>query len=330
MGWSELRAMRTDGWKLILAPHPELYDLQRDPGELENLIAHHPAEADQLQKKIWEAAGTQARTEKVSTVPVDEQTRQELESLGYVSGGSTREIQLGGDAPDPKDRIGVLKTMESAEEFLNVHDNARAAELMEQALRQDPGNPMGHVYLAMARERAGQLERAVAVYEDAINRHVFTDIIYARLGKLYLRLHQLDKAVDVMSRAQQINPTDLDNLRNLGTAQLQFGRVDEAEKAFKAINLQNDHYSAAYNGLGLVAIQRNDADTARRDFEKAIELDSAEVEPLLNLGVLFDKAGNKRQALEYYQRFLEKASPKDYGALIPKVRAAVQDLKNGV
>jgi tetratricopeptide (TPR) repeat protein len=201
---------------------------------------------------------------------------------------------------------------------------------MEQALRQDPGNPMGHVYLAMARERAGQLERAVAVYEDAINRHVFTDIIYARLGKLYLRLHQLDKAVDVMSRAQQINPTDLDNLRNLGTAQLQFGRVDEAEKAFKAINLQNDHYSAAYNGLGLVAIQRNDADTARRDFEKAIELDSAEVEPLLNLGVLFDKAGNKRQALEYYQRFLEKASPKDYGALIPKVRAAVQDLKNGV
>lgn len=66
MGWSELSAMRRDGWKLILAPHPELYDLQHDPGEIQNLIANHPAEANQLQKKIWEAAGTQARTEKAS------------------------------------------------------------------------------------------------------------------------------------------------------------------------------------------------------------------------------------------------------------------------
>ena len=327
MRWSELRAMRTDDWKFILAPHPELYNLQRDPGEMQNLIANNPAEADQLQKKIWEAAGTESKTETVTAVPVDEQTRQELESLGYISGGSTREIQLGTDAPDPKDRIAVLKTMEEAEKFLNAHDNARAVQLMEQALRQDPGNPLGYVYLAMAQERAGRFERAVEVYQDAINRHIFTDLIYARLGKLYLRLHQLDKAVDAMSRANQINPTDLDNLRNLGTAELQFGRAAEAEKAFQAINLQNDHYSAAYNGLGLVAIQRGDGDTARRDFEKAIELDSSEVEPLLNLGVLFDKAGNKPMALRYYQQFLAKASPQDYAALIPKVRAAVQDLK---
>jgi len=330
MRWSELRAMRSDDWKLILAPHPELYNLQRDSGELQNLIAKNPAEADQLQKKIWEAAGTQSKTEKVTAAPVDEQTRQELESLGYVSGGATREIELGTDAPDPKDRIAVLKTMEEAEKFLNAQNNVRAAHFMEQALRQDPGNPLAHVYLAMALERAGQLQHAVEVYNAAIDRHIFTDIIYARLGKLYLRLHQLDKAVDAMSRANQINPTDLDNLRNLGTAQLQLGHVDGAEKAFKAITLQNDHYSAAYNGLGLVAIQRGDGDAARHDFEKAIELDSTEVEPILNLGVLFDKAGNKPMALRYYQQFLDKASPRDYAELIPKVRAAVRDLRSGV
>jgi len=50
----------------------------------------------------------------------------------------------------------------------------------------------------------------------------------------------------------------------------------------------------------------------------------------LNLGVLYDKAGNKPLALRYYQQFLEKASPKDYSALIPKVRSAVRDLKSGV
>jgi arylsulfatase A-like enzyme/tetratricopeptide (TPR) repeat protein len=329
MGWSELRAMRTDGWKFILAPHPELYDLHRDPGELQNLVARHPVEAGQFQSLIWKVAGTQAKTEKVTTVPLDEQTRRELESLGYVSAGTGREIQLGTSAADPKDRMAVMKIMQAAERALNAQDNERAAQLMQQALRQDPGNPLGHTYLAMAFERVGRLERAVEVYQDAIQHGIFTGTIYARLGKVYLRLHELDKAADTMSRANQINPTDLDNLRNLGTAELQLGHVNEAEKTFKAIIVQNDHFSAAYNGLGLVAIQRGDGDTARRDFEKAIELNSSEVEPLLNLGVLYDKAGDKTQALRYYQQFLAKAPAKDYSALIPKVRAAVQDLKSG-
>jgi choline-sulfatase len=329
MGWSELTAMRTDGWKLILAPHPELYDLQHDPGETQNLIANHPAEANQLQKMIGEAAGTQAKTEKVTPSPVDERTRRELESLGYVSGGSTREIQLGTDAPDPKDRIAVLKSLEEAGRLLNAHDNLRAARLMEQALRQDPGNPTVHVYLAMALERTGQLERAVAVYQDAINRGLSTDIINARLGKLYLHLHQPDKAVKAMNRANQINPTDLGNLRALGFAELQLGQVDDAERAFKAITVQNDRYGAAYNGLGLVAIKRGDREAARRDFEKAFALDPSDLEPLLNLGVFFETSGNKPLALHYYQEFLEKASPKDYGDLIPKIRSAVEELKSG-
>jgi len=329
MGWSELRAMRTDGWKYILAPHPELYDLRRDPGELKNLIAQHPVDADQFQKLVWKIAGTQGKAENLTTVPLDEKTRRELESLGYVGGAGSREIQLGSDAADPKDRIPVLELTQRAEAFLEAGDNARAAQTMEQAVRLDPGNPRARIELGAAYERAGQLDQAVKAYEDGIKLHMLTETFYARLGKLYLRLHKLDKALDAMTQARQTDPTNLDNLRNLGTAELQVGRVDEAERAFKAIVLQDDHFSGAYNGLGLVAIQRGDADAARHDFEKAIELNSAEVEPLLNLGVLYDKAGNKTQALGYYQQFLTKASAKEYSALIPKVRAAVQDLKSG-
>ena len=329
MGWSELRAMRTDGWKYILAPHPELYDLHRDPGELHNLIAQHPAEAGQFQKLVWKTAGTQGKTESVTTSPVNEQTRRELESLGYVGGGGSREIQLGGTAPDPKDRLPVLEIIQRAEDLLNADENARAAQVIQQAVRLDPANPRARVDLATAYERAGQYEAAVKAYQDGLELHMLSEIFYARLGKLYLRLHKTDKAMDAMTRARQIDPTNLDNLRNLGTAELQLGHVDDAEKAFKAIVLQNDHFSGAYNGLGLVAIQHGDADAARHDFEKAVELNPNEAEPLLNLGVLFDKAGDKTEALRYYQQFLAKASAKDYSALIPKVRAAVQDLKSG-
>ena len=33
MGWAELRAMRTNRWKYVRAPKPELYDLAQDPAE---------------------------------------------------------------------------------------------------------------------------------------------------------------------------------------------------------------------------------------------------------------------------------------------------------
>ncbi len=33
MGWCELRAMRTDQWKLVVAPKPELYRFPDDSGE---------------------------------------------------------------------------------------------------------------------------------------------------------------------------------------------------------------------------------------------------------------------------------------------------------
>lgn len=107
------------------------------------------------------------------------------------------------------------------------------------------------------------------------------------------------------------------------------GRLNDGEKAFKAITTQYDRYAAAYNGLGLVAIQRGDAETARQHFLKAIDLDPQQVEPLLNLGLLCQKTGRKEEALRYYELFLEKAPRRDYGHLLPQVREAMQELHHG-
>ena len=280
--------------------------------------------AKTLESKVWEVAGSGAKHERVLASPLDPETRELLRSLGYFSAGATREIQLGAGGPDPKDRAPILKVLAHVEDLLNAKQYPAAVRAMEPGLKLDPANPLGHLYLAIAFERTGQFERAIEVYEEAIRMNVRTDQVYARLGKDELRLGHLDKAVSAMARAAELNPTDLDNLRNLGTAYLQLGRADDADKAFKAITVQNDHYAAAWNGLGLLAVQRNDGDTARRDFEKALEFGPDEVEPLLNLGVLYQKAGNCSQAVPYFQRFLRKAAESDYGHLFPDVRDAIR------
>jgi tetratricopeptide (TPR) repeat protein len=329
MNWSELRGMRTDRWKFILAPRPELYDLAQDPGEKDNVIALHPAEADHLEKKIWEVIGSPQQDRKLVYAPVDSQTRQELASLGYVSAGSGREMRLDRSGPDPKDRVTTLRAMQQYEQMMKAKSYAQAARAMEAAVRTDEANPLARVYLARAYEKLRNWRHAIDTYRGAVEIGVATDEILSRLGKAYLRVNDLDNAIPAMEKASRINPTDLDNLRNLGIAYLQVNRLPVAEKTFKAILVQDDRYAAAYNGLGLVAVQRGDGDAARPNFEKAIELDAAQVEPLLNLGLLYQTAGYKDQALHYFTLFLEKASPEDYGHLLPRVREAIRDLRRG-
>jgi hypothetical protein len=57
LGWSELRSVRTEEWKLILAPRPELYRISDDPAESRNVYARFPAEAERLEKLAAAVAG---------------------------------------------------------------------------------------------------------------------------------------------------------------------------------------------------------------------------------------------------------------------------------
>lgn len=329
LGWSELRAVRTNQWKFVLAPRPELYNLEADPRELDNVEAREPVIASRLDARLWSIIGGDKRHEKLVSSPVNKQTREDLASLGYVSGGMPRVIQLGSKAPDPKDEVSVLKILGEVNRLMERGQFARSAKLMEEGLKQDPANPLGLTYLASSFENLGDFPRAIQVYERALRMHVVTDQILSRLGKDYLRTHQLEKAVLAMQRAGELNPADFDNLNNLGGADLQLGRMQDARKAFEAITAQTDHYAPAFNGLGLVAISQGDSKTALRNFQKAVKADPTEMEPLLNLGMLYQKAGEKQQALHCFQTFLQKAPRGRYGKLFPMVRGTIRQLENG-
>src|SRR5450759_5700645 len=71
MGWAEIRAMRTNRWKYIRAPKPELYDLVQDPGETNNVIASHPAEVQELEAKLKAVSGS---NDKVAPAAMDPRT----------------------------------------------------------------------------------------------------------------------------------------------------------------------------------------------------------------------------------------------------------------
>jgi arylsulfatase A-like enzyme/Tfp pilus assembly protein PilF len=108
-GWNELTALTDDRYQYIKAPQEELYDLQRDARERENL------------------AGDRAKP------------RQELRgALGRLASGGRGDAAVSGDAlPDPKEKSGLLNTYRAAMDFADEGQWAQAIPLLQAILRED-------------------------------------------------------------------------------------------------------------------------------------------------------------------------------------------------
>ena len=327
LGWAELRAIRTNHWKYIRAPKPELYDLSQDPKEARNVLPEHAGEVRKLEAQLT-AVSRAERSEKVETNPMDAQTLAQLKSLGYTAGFTSRSYTLDGQGPDPKDRVAILKMMDAAEQPRSGLSDARRIEVLQEAIRLDPTNPLLYYTLGAKLEKSGRYEEAMRLYRAALQNNIDKGHgrLHSRLGDLLVRAGKKAEAIPEYEESVRMNPADVASQANLATAYLELGRLDDAERVLKGILVIDPSSAAAQNGLGVLAIQRQDGAAARAHFEKAVELDPGLVDAYLNLGLLYKMAGDNPRARASFQQFLAKAPPRQYKAEIPKVREALAEL----
>ena len=324
MGWAELRGIRTNRWKYIRAPQPELYDLTRDPAEKTNVIAAHPAEVKQFEANLNSVA---RGVEKVETTLVDQRTLAQLKSLGYLGGSSGHEYTLTGKGTDPKLKLDVLKAL-----YFAVSPDAKPpapqrAAVLRKALDGDPANPTLYYHLGDEYSKTGHAAEAMKLYQEAIRNGLRNAWLFSRLGFLYLKQGNKDEAIVAYERAAQLNPSDSESLNDLGMAYLETGKPQEAERVFKWCLAADDKFALAYNGLGLVAIDRRDLQAARGYFEKAVQLDADLLEANLNLGRIYKIMGDKARARACFEAFLAKAPPAEYGPLIAKIKEELATMR---
>jgi tetratricopeptide (TPR) repeat protein len=322
MGWAELRGIRTNRWKYIRAPRPELYDLTQDPGEKVNVAGSHAAEVKQLEARLKAEIGSD-QVEKVRTTMVDPGTMKQLKSLGYLGGSSGREYALAGTGTDPKDRVETLKLLYLAVSPDSGAPSSQRIPLLQQALRQDPADPTIYYHLGDALQAAGRAAEALNLYQEGIRNGLRNAWLYSRLGYLYLQQGNKDEGISFYEKAAQLNPSDSESLNDLGMAYLETGKVAEAERSFQWSLATGDESALAYNGLGLVSVQKQDFAAARGYFEKAVHRDPDLLEALLNLGRAYKILGDNARARASFEAFLAKAPPAQYSQIIARLR---QDL----
>ena len=263
MGWAELRGIRTNRWKYVRAPKPELYDLAVDPGESNNVIAAHPSEVQKLEADLKSVSGD---SEKLETTAIDQRTTDQLRSLGYLGGSGNQQYELTGKGIDPKDRTEVLKQL-----YLSVYSTlslSRRIAGLTQAIAIDPSNPSLYYNLGDLYGQAGRPGDAMQLYRQALTRGVRASWLYSRLGLLSSQQGKKQDAIALFEAAAQLNPSDYESLGHLAAVYRETGRVADAERVCQSILNSGEEYAPAYNELGMAAFQKGDAQKSARIFRK--------------------------------------------------------------
>jgi tetratricopeptide (TPR) repeat protein len=260
---------------------------------------------------------------------MDERTLEQLKSLGYTSGFTSRSYDLNGQGADPKDRVAILKLMDAAEQPRSGLSAGQRIESLQQAVRLDPSNPLLYYSLGAKLEKAGRYDEALKLYRAALENGIDKGHgrLHSRLGDLLVHLGKKAEAIPEYEESVRMNPSDVSTQANLATAYLERGRLADAERVLKGIVAIEPDNAAAQNGLGVLSIQRQDGNAARGYFERAVALDPELVDAHLNLGLLYKMAGDKARARASFEQFLAKASPRQYREQIPQVRAALAELQ---
>ncbi len=187
-----------------------------------------------------------------------------------------------------------------------------------------PGDARAWNYLGLAYHGAGHYGEAIIAYQRA--QQLDQNLAEARfnLGQLYLEQGNPVSAADEFAVFTALEPKSVQGWVRLGDAHLQNQRLDRAQTSYyTALNLRKET-PEAFNGLGLILLQRKNPRDAYRYFVEAIKYDAGYAPALLNMAVVAQTQLNSLPtALTKYREYLAK-SPDASNA--NAVQAAIRQL----
>ncbi len=230
-GWAPLRSVRHEGWKLIAAPRPELYDLRSDPLETTNLVREERARAHRLAALLAEIEARPAAAP--SARVTDPETLAALAALGYVDAGPAAGTQPGPGLPDPKDRVALREVLTEADDLLRRGEHAAAAAKFDEVLAVEPGNRFALSRSGEALVRGVDLRRGIARLREAVVLDPERGELRSLLGEALTRTGDYEAAIREWMELVRLVPGEPQGWSNLGATLGKAGRADDAVDAFR-------------------------------------------------------------------------------------------------
>lgn len=310
-GWSELRAWRAGRYKVIDAPRPELYDLDRDPEETTNLYAERRTLADgmiaRLRQQEKEDAPGSASSQPAPEV--DPEARARLAALGYVGSFVATVSAHASNRADPKDKIELFNLMTEARDVAKDKDDEasfdKVVAIYRKVLADDPNVIDAWFNLGNVYYRAGQYPEAIKYFSKALELKPDYDLPVINMANAYRRMGRDDAALAGYEHYLTIDPKNAHVRYQIGEIQLDRGDLASAEQSFRQALEINPREASARNALGVVAFSRGDRATAEREVRAALEIKKDVRLAHYNLALFAEERNDPATAEAEYRKELE-------------------------
>lgn len=308
-GWSDLRALRSGRYKVIDAPRPELYDIDRDPQEATNLFTERRALGDRMIGELRAMENAFTKTDAaLPAADVDPEARERLAALGYVGSFVASASDPRTDRADPKDKISLFNRLGEATERAKEREDgdeegfARIIALLESVVKEDPEVIDGWFMLGTQYLRYGDAKKAVGYFRKTLELKPDYDLAVINLAQAYRRLGDYDAALAGFEHYLTIDPKDPYVRYQMGELFMDRGETAKAEEQFhKALELDSG-VAAARNALGVIAMNRGDLAGAERQIREALAAKPEVRLAHFNLALLAEQRGDIRLAeREYFE-----------------------------
>jgi len=300
-GWQELHALRRDGYKYILAPRDELYDLGADPGERRNLADDLPRLAEAMREDLGERL---ADVDSSQRSEVTAEAARRLRALGYIG---TAPTELGdGPLPDPKDKIDVYGLLVDADSLAGEGAWADAEELLLQIIARDPRVVDAHYELGTARLMQQDYGGAEAAFLEALALRPDYEPALADLGVTHRRMGEIDKARADFTAVLDIDPRNTNALFNLGELDLEAGDPAAALRRFDRVIATYDDAAAPRFAAGAAAYELGQIDRADAELERVAAIAPEFASVHYYRALVREARGDLDGAVEMYRRAIQQ------------------------
>lgn len=274
-GWSPLFSYSTLDHKYIDAPLPELYDLKKDPVELNNIYEADKALAHRMKEELRAlqqrfSAPTAARH---ISQAMDPETMERLKSLGYVAFSSGTAASSGKFLPDPKERIDTYNQLNGA----------------------------------ILLSRQGRIRLAIGILNKVAQQEPEMPVVHFLLGMEYFTLKQYLKAAEEFTQTLRYNPESNVARFNLAQAQSQAGLSEKGQQTLNELLAQEPQHFGARHLLATILARKGRLQDAIAEELKALQVRPSFVEAHNNLGSYYFNLGEVDKAIQSYRKALEYA-----------------------
>ncbi len=184
----------------------------------------------------------------------------------------------------------------------------RAIQRRQQKLADKSAQKMGNAQLILTKATqhhgAGQFDEAETLYKKILRTVPRHFEVLNLLGVLFLQTGKPDSAVELISKATDINPDVPESHNNLGLALQGVGRAEDALGSFqKALDIMPDYPDAQMN-LGTALHELGRLDAAVESYQKAVAIHPVFPEAHNNLGYALHELGQYEEAAANFQKAL--------------------------